>query len=112
MGKWVVPTAGANGGGGPGGNWHDADLAKRLPGLLGWMGEVTDEAGHARQTGTLLLFAEAGMLKACLKDRQEGLMCFITASTLAGILEIADEGLRTGGLDWRVQRDVKPGGRR
>lgn len=59
------------------------------------------EDGKARTPSTLLLFCEEGLWKACLNNRAEGLVAFVTAPDQAGLMKAVEEGLEAGTLDWR-----------
>lgn len=68
--------------------------------------EVWDD-GTARETGTLLLFAGEGRVKAMLKDRDRGLVCFFTCGAGEDLLGQLDALIGSGGGEWR--KDVKAG---
>jgi hypothetical protein len=108
MGKWVKPSASVGGNGRPSGNWTDRNFAERYPALAGWLGESLDEQGLQRATGTLLVFAEGGQIKCCLKDRETNAVAFLTAGTWAQLLDGAEEALSSGDADWRAARDKPP----
>ena len=56
--------------------------------------------GKARQTGTLLVFTEGGVWKACVHDRQTSRRAFVTGSGFAELLHRIDEGLSGAGLEF------------
>lgn len=107
MGKWVVPSKGLNGRGTGGPDWVDPAFARAHPALAGWLGETVDDSGKARETGTLLLFVDGGLLKCCLRDRTTGYVAFVSAGTLEALLGALEDGLRDGDLDWRESREQK-----
>lgn len=57
--------------------------------------------GTERKPGTLLLFVDQGKAKACLSDRDQGLVLFFTVDCLATLLEAADDVLKDESADWR-----------
>jgi hypothetical protein len=61
--------------------------------------------GGERKTGTLLLFVDEGRLKVCLSDRDQGLVGFVTGSTVMEVLMAAESSLRQDSVDWRASRD-------
>lgn len=65
---------------------------------------LTGVSGKDREVGTLLIFAQDGKFKGCLSDKERGLVCFVSAGGVEGLLEACDKGLRTGQLDWREQK--------
>jgi hypothetical protein len=94
----VLPDAG--GGVGP--------LAS-CPSLLEWLTDVAWTDGSVRTTGTVMIFVEGGRWKAWLHDRDALEGCFVSATTLAGLLTAVEGVLEEGGGDWRPDRK---GGRR
>lgn len=82
-----------------------ADLA-RFPALLEFVSAERWPDGEAREPGTVLVFVEAGALKACVSDRAQQAVAFVTAgeSGLGGLLDRLESLLASGGLDWRGSR--------
>lgn len=87
------------------------ELVQRFPNLWEFVSAAAFEDGAARQTGTVLLFTEAGRAKACLNDRECGEVAFVTGDTLSALLVNVEEGLAAEDLDWRPSR-AKGGGKR
>jgi len=65
----------------------------------------------ARQTSTLLLFVEDGVLKCCLNDRHYQRSAFFTASTLADLIVKVELAITTGTVEWKArgQKGNQPG---
>lgn len=61
--------------------------------------------GSERTPGSLVVFREGFKLKACLSDKDQGTIAFVSAGTWDELLELAEAGLRSQQLDWREQRD-------
>lgn len=78
--------------------------AARFPALVEFL--FCDEwpDGTPRRPGTLLCFGDEGKLKMCLSDRDQGLVCFVTAGGLSEGLDCVEQLLREGDGDWRPQR--------
>jgi len=57
--------------------------------------------GSARQTGTVMLLAEDGLCKAWLHDRDAGISCFVSGSTLEATLVSAEAAIDGTAGDWR-----------
>jgi len=74
------------------------------PELVQFLARVSYDDGGSRQPGTLLVFTEHGSLKACLSDRDQGLVAFATSDSFLGLLNVLEEGLAADSLDWRVSR--------
>lgn len=82
-------------------------LAERLPTLIEFLTERQYEDQSPRELPTLTLFAESGVLKAALNDRDTGRVAFVTGASLLAVLEALEEGLVFGNLDWRPSRSSK-----
>jgi hypothetical protein len=68
--------------------------------------------GSSRQTSTLFIFIADGAFKIMLKDRQEGLVWFKTASSPEVAFASYEADLASNGGDWRRDRPTGKGGRR
>lgn len=77
------------------------ELGKRLPLLVEFLSESRYADGSPRVLPTLTLFVEPGLLKACLNDRDQSMVAFVTGSSLLGLLEALETGLEADSLDWR-----------
>jgi len=82
----------------------DAATKQKLPGLWEFLTETEWDVGEPRVTGSITFFAEDGMWKACLSDRDQDLVAFVAADTLTKLFLRADEGIRESKLDWRVSK--------
>lgn len=58
----------------------------------------------SRQTATLLIFAQDGMWKACLRDRQEMRSAWVAAALFNDLLPVLENALGDAGLVWRDDR--------
>jgi hypothetical protein len=67
--------------------------------------------GEPRVPGTLTIFTDAGLWKACLSDRAQQRIAFSTAPCPVELLAGLEEGIVQGTLDWRAQYKGKPGKR-
>lgn len=75
------------------------------PALAAMLFDEQYSDGKPRKTATLLLFADSGTLKACLRDRDVEETAWVSGSGLEGVLDALEVGLTEGRLDWR--RDGK-----
>lgn len=62
------------------------------------------EDGETRERGTLIVFVEDGMWKACLSDKDSGRTCFYSSVAFDQLLAGLDKGLRQDSLEWRKKR--------
>ena len=63
--------------------------------------------GDPRLPGSLTLFCDALSWKACLNDKDQGRVAFISGDTPEAVLVALEAGLVGDSLSWRAQR---PGG--
>lgn len=63
--------------------------------------------GSRRVPGSITLFSDNGVLKACLNDKDGPLNAFVTGAGLGGLLESMERGLEQDRLDWRGPRAGK-----
>ncbi len=69
--------------------------------------ETYPEDGSPRKTSRLSVFLGAYGLQACLDDKEEGKVAFVSSDTLEGLLGALEAGLRENRLDWRVSFEGK-----
>lgn len=78
-------------------------LAGERPALAEFLTATAYEDGSPRVTGTVLAFAEAGVWKACVSDRDQSMYAFITASCWESLWDAVEDALAANTLDWRVK---------
>jgi hypothetical protein len=91
---------------------NDSDFTAMLPNLCEYLITTQYEDGTTRQTSTLLIFVDEGVLKLCLNDREVGRTCFVTAETFEAALKALDSGLKDDTVDWRTKRQMMNGNQR
>lgn len=87
---------------------YDEKLGRLYPCVLEHLTARVYEDGGARVPCTLSIFAEDGVWKCCLNDKDTDSYCFVSGETLDGLLRSLEDGLSGGGLDWR-RRKPTPG---
>lgn len=60
--------------------------------------------GSSRLLGTLLIFVDGPVWKACLKDKNGPRTCFVTGPDPDTLLLAVEEGLDQDKLDWRPDK--------
>jgi len=63
--------------------------------------------GDRRLPGSITVFSDGGLLKACLNDKDADLAAFVSGGGLAGLLDAVERGLGSDCLDWRAARSHK-----
>lgn len=91
---------------------EDGTALKPYPQLQAFLRETAWDDGTARQTATLMIFAEDGRWKAMLNDRQEGCVCFVSGECVSEALKSLEKGLSNASLDWRMSRQGPSKGKR
>lgn len=84
----------------------DPTFEGQYPALFEWL-TVDRLEGVGRQTATLLVFAEGGLLKVCLSDREHDQVCFRSGLTFQAALEGLEAVLANGEPEWRPRRDPR-----
>jgi len=89
--------------GGPGGVASDEPdpLSDRFPTVVAFLTLTLYGDGARRLPGSITLFADGSVLKACLNDKDAGLSAFVSGAGLEGLLTSMEEGLKADRLDWR-----------
>jgi hypothetical protein len=84
----------------------DVDL---YPALVDFLTANQWPDGTYRDKGTLMVFVDQDRLKACLSDKANQLVLFITLDSLTLVLEACEDALKDDASDWRAS---KPSGRK
>lgn len=90
---------------GPG--FHPVDdprFLARYPALFQYLCVPPDPSDLSSPTAAITLFTEDGQVKAALNDRHTGLVCFVTNTTLEGVLSLLDGQLQEGMAEWRKSK--------
>lgn len=77
------------------------EFASRYPAIWEYLTLDRWEDGKPRQTSTLQLFGDRGALKAALKDREAGLICFVSGRTPYEALDVLEGALVGGTAEWK-----------
>lgn len=80
----------------------DEAFAKKYPTLAAYLTDTAYEDGSARRTATMTVFAEEGLFKASINDREQSRSAFMAADTFTGLLDRLEKGLQADRLDWRT----------
>jgi hypothetical protein len=78
--------------------------SRDLPALTEFLAAGTYESGDRRETGTVTLFFEGGVWKACLNDRDQGMVGFLTLPELVDAILVLEEALAQGKGEWRAAK--------
>lgn len=85
----------------------ESEWAQRWPLMLAYMTQDRWEDGTARQTASVLLFKQDGMIKAMLRDRDTGLCLWAAGNGLFAVLNALEGLLCDPKADWRQDRQVE-----
>lgn len=89
----------------------DAGTLKSFPAIVAYLTETAWDDGKARQTATLMIFAEDGRWKVMLNDRDAGAVAFVSGDDVRACLTSLEKGLEAGTLDWRASRATQGKGK-
>ena len=84
----------------------DPDFAEEYPTLYDYLTAscYDDDPKQPRQTSTLLVFTQDGCFKACLRDRSEGVCCWVAAPRFGELLGVLERELTDDTAVWRLDR--------
>lgn len=88
----------------PGGMPEDPTLKALHPNLWDHLYQTKWDDGSPRETSSMLFFAQDGMLKACIKDKANGLCLWVSARSMGALIDAVEAALADPGSDWRVDR--------
>jgi len=91
---------------------RDPVMEEMFPALAEYLTAVAIGEDRQRKTATLLLFAEDGVFKICLNDRQEALSAWASGPTVQEAIEALEASLEAGEAAWRRSGAVNPGQKR
>lgn len=81
----------------------DTEWAKLYPAITEYMTLIIDDDKKPRQPSTLYIFAEGGVWKACLGDRDNDLSLWASGETIAELLESLEALLEADSPPWRMK---------
>lgn len=81
--------------------WKDAEFEADYPFLFAFLHETKWDDGTQRQTGTMTLFVQDGVLKAVVNDRALERSGFVSGSTLSLLFDALESNLSEDTMDWR-----------
>jgi len=86
----------------------DNDTKTLFPTLWDHLTQTTWDDGTPRETSSLLLFVQDGMLKAMLRDREAGQCLWTAGVSVATVMFQLDTALSDPNAEWKA--DKAPGG--
>jgi len=81
--------------------WDDEAFAKTYPTITEMLYATSYEDKTLRQTSTLLIFCDNGVLRICLNDRDNQRSAFVTGETVEGTLLKLEDQLATQTVEWK-----------
>ena len=86
-----------------------AEDSARWPAILEFVSAGQWPDGSKRVVGSIILFVEGHVLKACLNDKDAGAVAFATARSLLELLDVLEGILCNGTGDWRSSKIQRNG---
>jgi hypothetical protein len=93
--------------GGPAVRISDVKFAGAYPTLYDYLTQVQWPDNTPRQTGSVLIFVDGGMVKGMLRDREMGVCCWVASDTLSNLFAVLEAAVRDPKTDWRVDRQLE-----
>lgn len=104
-----IPSASGNGKSGQPQASSLTEFLSPFVNLLEFLSSCSGEGNSKRVVGDFSLTTKFGKWTARLKDHQGGVYCYVTAIALDDVLQMVEQGLGDGSLDWREdQQNGKP----
>jgi len=89
------------------GRLFDEDFYAEWPGLWEFLTEPSYDDGGKRALGTVSVFKDGEVLKACLSDRDRAEMAFVSAVSFKGLLDAMEQALSSSHTEWKEQKQRK-----
>lgn len=83
-----------------------SNFAQNYPNLYRLIG-ISRKNDNFHERGCFTVFLEDGVYKIFINDRPEGRSCAVSHAELGGALAIAEAGLKTGSLKWRLNKQYR-----
>lgn len=81
--------------------FEDKDFSSQYPALHEYLACPQYPDGSARQLATLTVFREDGFWKACLNEKEQGLVLFVAEQRFGSLLEAIELLLQEDHPPWR-----------
>lgn len=85
----------------------DEAFVRDYPTLAEFLTRVLWEPGVPREKGSVFVFYEDGVFKACLNDKDSLQVAFTSSTTFTGLWKALEKGLKANSLDWRLSTQGK-----
>lgn len=87
----------------------DLDFSNSHPVLFSYLTQRKWPDGTPRQTSSLTMFEDSGVMKAVLKDRDAGLCLWASSPTIARLYDVLEALLCDPDAEWRTERTTGSG---
>jgi hypothetical protein len=84
----------------------DPAFAGEYPLLWSYLTQNKWEDGTPRQTASILIFSDDGILKGMLRDREAGLCLWVAGATMDGLFVALEGSVGDPRADWRQDRQM------
>lgn len=85
---------------------QDPDFQMTFPALSEFMTAPSYPDGSAREKATVSVFFEDGMFKACLNERDRGLVLFVSEAKFGCLFEALELLLQGEHVPWRISKQT------
>ena len=84
----------------------DPEFQETFPAMSEFMTAPSYPDGSAREKATVSVFFEDGVFKACLNERDRGLVLFVSEAKFACLFEALELLLQGEHVPWRISKQV------
>jgi len=82
----------------------DPEFARQYPALHEYMTADVYPSGESRQRSTVSIFVEDGTWKACLNEKEQGLVLFVAEDRFGTLVEALELLLQEDSVPWRKSK--------
>jgi len=88
--------------------WNDPGDKADYPTIFGFLTETKYDDGKPRQTGSISIFTQLGVLKASISDKDNGQVAYVEALTLHELIELVERAICDDSTEWKASRKTPP----
>lgn len=88
--------------------WTDQVDKNDNPNLFAFLTDTKYDDGSPRMTGSVSIFTQVGVLKACIADKDNKRIAFVEALSLCELVQMIEDAICNDSTDWKVQQQRPP----
>jgi len=88
--------------------WKDPGDKVDNPNIFAFMTDTKYDDGSPRMAGSISIFTQIGVLKACVSDKDNKRVCFVEAPSLAELFGLIELAICDDCTEWKAQAQRPP----